>query len=225
MQSQIKIAPSVLSADFTKLGEDLADISSADYVHYDVMDGHFVPNVSFGLDILKATKRASDLPVDVHLMITNPDEMLPAFIEAGADMITFHMEATSHANRLIQLIHAAGRKASVAICPATPACMLEEVIEDVDMVLAMTVNPGFGGQKFIESSPAKLRRIRALCAEHGVSPMVEVDGGINGKTAAVVAEAGANVLVAGSAVFGEKDRAAAIASIRSAAESALVKRA
>ncbi len=225
MQSQIKIAPSVLSADFTKLGEDLADISTADLVHYDVMDGHFVPNVSFGLDILKATKRATDLPVDVHLMISNPDEMLPAFLDAGADIVTFHLEATAHANRLIQLIHAAGRKASVAICPATPACMLEDVIEDVDMVLAMTVNPGFGGQKFIESSPAKLRRIRALCDERGVNPMIEVDGGIAAGTAPLVAGAGANVLVAGSAVFGAQNRPEAIDSIRAAAESALVKRA
>ncbi len=225
MQSQIKIAPSVLSADFTKLGEDLADISTADFVHYDVMDGHFVPNVSFGLDILKATKRATDLPVDVHLMISNPDEMLPAFLDAGADLVTFHMEATSHANRLIQQIHAAGRKASVSICPATPVSMLEEVIEDVDMVLVMTVNPGFGGQKFIESSPAKLRRLRKLCAERGVSPMIEVDGGINDKTAAIVAEAGANVLVAGSAVFGKADRASAIAAIRESAQDALLKKA
>ncbi len=225
MQSQIKIAPSVLSADFTKLGEDLADISTADLVHYDVMDGHFVPNVSFGLDILKATKRATDLPVDVHLMISNPDEMLLAFLDAGADIVTFHLEATAHANRLIQLIHAAGRKASVAICPATPVCMLEDIIEDVDMVLAMTVNPGFGGQKFIESSPAKLRRIRALCDERGVNPMVEVDGGIAAGTAPLVAGAGANVLVAGSAVFGAQNRPEAIASIRAAAESALVKRA
>lgn len=225
MGNAIKIAPSILSADFTKLGSDLADVATADVVHYDVMDGHFVPNVSFGLDILKATKRATDLPVDVHLMITNPDEMIPAFIDAGADNITFHMEATSHANRLIQLIHAAGRKASVAICPATPVCMLEEVIEDVDMILLMTVNPGFGGQKFIPSSAAKLKKLRALCAEHGVSPLVEVDGGISVDTAGIVAEAGANVLVAGSAVFGKKDRAAAIADIRTAAENGLYKKA
>ena len=225
MQSQIKIAPSVLSADFTKLGEDLAEVSSADFIHYDVMDGHFVPNVSFGLDILKATKRATDLPVDVHLMISNPDEMLPAFIDAGADIVTFHMEATAHANRLIQLIHGAGKLASVAICPATPVCMLEDVIEDVDMVLVMTVNPGFGGQSYIESSAAKLRRLKKLCAEHNVSPMIEVDGGINDKTAALVAEAGANVLVAGSAVFGKADRAEAISNIRTSAHNALLKKA
>ena len=225
MGNAIKIAPSILSADFTKLGSDLADVATADVVHYDVMDGHFVPNVSFGLDVLKATKRATDLPVDVHLMITNPDEMIPAFIDAGADNVTFHMEATSHANRLIQLIHAAGRKASVAICPATPVCMLEEVIEDVDMVLLMTVNPGFGGQKFIPSSAAKLKKLRSLCADHGVNPLFEVDGGISVDTAGIVAAAGANVLVAGSAVFGKKDRAAAIADIRTAAENGLYKKA
>lgn len=225
MQSRIQIAPSVLSADFAKLGEDLADIASADCVHYDVMDGHFVPNISFGLDILKATKRATDLPVDVHLMITNPDEMIGAFIDAGADNVTFHMEATAHANRLIQLIHAAGRKASVAINPATPVSVLEEVVEDVDMVLVMTVNPGFGGQSFIESSPAKIRRLRALCESRGVHPLIEVDGGIKASTAPLVAEAGADVLVAGSAVFGREDRAQAIAEIREAAEAATLKKA
>lgn len=225
MQSTIKIAPSVLSADFARLGEDLADIATADCVHYDVMDGHFVPNISFGLDILKATKRATDLPVDVHLMITNPDEMIPAFIEAGADNVTFHMEATAHANRLVQLIHDAGRKASVAINPATPVSALEEIIEDVDMVLVMTVNPGFGGQSFIESSPAKIRRLRALCDARGVHPLIEVDGGIKASTAPLVAEAGADVLVAGSAVFGRDDRARAIAEIREAAEAATLKKA
>ena len=225
MQSRIQIAPSVLAADFAKLGEDLADIASADCVHYDVMDGHFVPNISFGLDILKATKRATDLPVDVHLMITNPDEMIGAFIDAGADNVTFHMEATAHANRLIQLIHAAGRKASVAINPATPVSALEEVVEDVDMVLVMTVNPGFGGQSFIESSPAKIRRLRALCESRGVHPLIEVDGGIKASTAPLVAEAGADVLGAGSAVFGREDRAQAIAEIREAAEAATLKKA
>lgn len=225
MQSQIRIAPSVLSADFARLGEDLAEISSADYVHYDVMDGHFAPNISFGLDILKATKRSTELPVDVHLMISNPDQMVPAFLDAGADNVTFHIEATDHANRLIQLIHAEGRMVSVAVNPATPVCLLEDVIEDVDMVLVMTVNPGFGGQKFIPASAAKLRRLRRLCAEHGASPLVEVDGGINAQTAPIVAEAGANVLVAGSAVFGQADRSAAIAQIRAAAESGLAKKA
>lgn len=225
MTHRIRIAPSVLSADFARLKEELDDVASADVVHYDVMDGHFVPNISFGLDILKATKRSCDLPVDVHLMISNPDEMIPAFIDAGADNVTFHLEATAHAHRLLGLIHAAGRKASVALCPATPVSLLEDIIEDVDMVLIMTVNPGFGGQKFIEGSVAKLRRLKALCSEHGVDPLVEVDGGIDASTAARVAEAGANVLVAGSSVFGKSDRAAAIAAIRKSAETALLKKA
>lgn len=225
MQNQIKIAPSVLSADFARLGDDLDDIASADYVHYDVMDGHFVPNISFGIDILKAVKRSTKLPVDVHLMIANPDELIPAFIEAGADIVTFHYEATDHAHRLIQLIHAFGRKASVALNPATPVCFLEDIIEDVDMVLIMTVNPGFGGQKYIESSAAKLRRLCRLCVDHGVSPLIEVDGGVNAQTAAEVCAAGANVLVAGSAVFGQEDRTGAISQIRAAAESGLSKKA
>ena len=225
MQNQIKIAPSVLSADFARLGADLDDIASADCVHYDVMDGHFVPNISFGIDILKAVKRSTKLPVDVHLMISNPGELIPAFIDAGADIVTFHYEATDHAHRLIQLIHASGRKAGVALNPATPVCLLEDIIDDLDMVLIMTVNPGFGGQKYIESSAAKLRRLRRLCADHGVSPLIEVDGGVNAQTAAAVCEAGANVLVAGSAVFGMEDRAGAISQIRAAAESGLSKKA
>lgn len=225
MQNQIKIAPSVLSADFGRLGADLDDIASADYVHYDVMDGHFVPNISFGIDILRAVKHSTKLPVDVHLMITNPDELIPAFIDAGADIVTFHYEATDHAHRLIQLVHASGRKAGVALNPATPVCLLEDIIDDLDMVLIMTVNPGLGGQKYIESSAAKLRRLRRLCADHGVSPLIEVDGGVNAQTAAAVCEAGANVLVAGSAVFGKQDRAGAISQIRAAAESGLSKKA
>ena len=189
------------------------------------MDGHFVPNISFGIDILKAVKRSTKLPVDVHLMISNPGELIPAFIDAGADIVTFHYEATDHAHRLIQLIHASGRKAGVALNPATPVCLLEDIIDDLDMVLIMTVNPGLGGQKYIESSAAKLRRLRRLCADHGVSPLIEVDGGVNAQTAAAVCEAGANVLVAGSAVFGKQDRAGAISQIRAAAESGLSKKA
>ncbi len=225
MLDQVRIAPSVLSADFSKLGEELESIHDADYIHYDVMDGHFVPNITFGLDILKATKRASDLPVDVHLMITNPDEMVPEFLAAGADIVTFHMEATNHANRLCNLIREKGALASVAINPGTSVSALDSIIDEVDMVLIMTVNPGFGGQKFIPTSLDKLRRVRALCAEHGVSPMVEVDGGISAANAADVCAAGADVLVAGSAVFGAADRAQAIAGIREAGNNGLVKKA
>lgn len=216
MPEEIRIAPSVLSADFARLGEELADIASADYVHYDVMDGHFVPNLSFGLDILRTVKASTDLPVDVHLMITNPDEMVEKYLDAGADLVSFHYEATAHANRLVSLIKDRGAKASIALNPATPVSMLEPILDDLDMVLVMTVNPGFGGQKFIESSVRKLRQLRSMCDEHGVSPLVEVDGGISAKTVAKVTAAGANVLVAGSAVFGAADRGAAIADIRRA---------
>ncbi len=216
MPEEIKIAPSVLSADFARLGAELADVATADYVHYDVMDGHFVPNLSFGLDILRAVKASTDLPVDVHLMITNPDEMVEKYLDAGADLVSFHYEATAHANRLVSLIKDRGAKASIALNPATPVSMLESILDDLDMVLVMTVNPGFGGQKFIESSVRKLRQLRRMCDEHGVSPLVEVDGGISAKTVAKVTAAGANVLVAGSAVFGAADRGAAIADIRRA---------
>lgn len=216
MPEEIRIAPSVLSADFARLGEELADIATADYVHYDVMDGHFVPNLSFGLDILRTVKASTDLPVDIHLMITNPDEMVEKYLDAGADLVSFHYEATAHANRLVSLIKDRGAKASIALNPATPVSMLEPILDDLDMVLVMTVNPGFGGQKFIESSVRKLRQLRSMCDEHGVSPLVEVDGGISAKTVAKVTAAGANVLVAGSAVFGAADRGAAIADIRRA---------
>ena len=216
MPEEIRIAPSVLSADFARLGEELADVATADYVHYDVMDGHFVPNLTFGLDILRAVKASTDLPVDVHLMITNPDEMVEKYLDAGADLVSFHYEATAHANRLVSLIRDRGAKASVALNPATPVSMLEPVLDDLDMVLVMTVNPGFGGQKFIESSLRKLRQLRRMCDEHGVSPLVEVDGGISAKNVAEVTAAGANVIVAGSAVFGAADRGAAVADIRRA---------
>ena len=213
---EILVAPSVLSADFTRLADELGDVSSADLVHFDVMDGHFVPNLTFGLDVLRAVKSATDLPVDVHLMISNPDEMVEKYLDAGADVVSFHYEATAHAHRLVSLIRDRGARASVAINPATPVCLLEPILEDLDMVLVMTVNPGFGGQSFIEGSPRKVRRLRRMCDEHGVNPLIEVDGGISSATAAAVTSAGARVLVAGSAVFGTADRAAAIADIRRA---------
>lgn len=210
------IAPSVLSADFSRLGEDLASVSTADFIHYDVMDGHFVPNLSFGIDILRTVKASTDLPVDVHLMIANPDEMVERYLDAGADLVSFHYEATAHANRLVSLIRDRGARASVAINPATPVSVLDAILDDLDMVLLMTVNPGFGGQSFIPSSVRKIRQLRRMCDEHGVNPPIEVDGGISEKNAGEVTGAGANVLVAGSAVFGSADRAAAIAAIRDA---------
>ena len=225
MNDEIRVAPSVLSADFRRLADELADVSTADLLHYDVMDGHFVPNLSFGIDLLRTVKSATELPVDVHLMITNPDEMVERYLDAGADVVSFHYEATSHAHRLVSLIKDRGAKASVAINPATPVCMLEPILCDLDMVLVMTVNPGFGGQRFIESSLRKLRRLRRMCDEQGVNPAIEVDGGITARNAAEVAAAGANVLVAGSSVFGAPDRAAAIAAIRTSGTSGTSRRA
>ncbi|WP_317414885.1 ribulose-phosphate 3-epimerase [Thermophilibacter provencensis] len=225
MNDEIRVAPSVLSADFRRLADELADVSTADLLHYDVMDGHFVPNLSFGIDLLRTVKSATELPVDVHLMITNPDEMVERYLDAGADVVSFHYEATSHAHRLVSLIKDRGAKASVAINPATPVCMLEPILCDLDMVLVMTVNPGFGGQRFIESSLRKLRRLRRMCDEQGVNPAIEVDGGITARNAAEVAAAGANVLVAGSSVFGAADRAAAIAAIRTSGTSGTSRRA
>ena len=217
MPNEIKIAPSILSADFSRLGSELADIASADLVHFDVMDGHFVPNLTFGLDVLRAVKAATSLPVDAHLMISNPDEMVEKYLDAGADIVSFHYEATAHAHRLVSLIHERGAVASVALNPATPVYALEPIIDDLDMVLVMTVNPGFAGQCFIESSTRKLRRLRRMCDEHGVNPMIEVDGGLSAQNASEVTRAGANVIVAGSAVFGAADRAASIADIRRSA--------
>ena len=225
MNDEIRVAPSVLSADFRRLADELADVSTADLLHYDVMDGHFVPNLSFGIDLLRTVKSATALPVDVHLMISNPDEMVERYLDAGADVVSFHYEATSHAHRLVSLIKDRGAKASVAINPATPVCLLEPILCELDMVLVMTVNPGFGGQRFIESSLRKLRRLRRMCDEQGVSPAIEVDGGITARNAAEVAAAGANVLVAGSSVFGAADRAAAIAAIRTSGTSGTSRRA
>ncbi len=215
--SQALIAPSVLSADFLHLEESLAAVSSADYIHYDVMDGNFVPNISFGLDILRAIKRACTLPLDVHLMIANPDEMLHAFLDAGADIVTVHAESTNHLHRLITQIHDAGARASVALNPATPVSVLEDIINELDMVLIMSVNPGFGGQSFIEHTYTKLKRLSKLCREAGASPLIEVDGGVTKDNAAQLSAAGVDVFVAGSAVFGADNPEAAIASIRLAA--------
>lgn len=215
--NDVLVAPSVLSADFLHLAADLDSVRDADLIHYDVMDGHFVPNVSFGLDILRQVKAATAVPVDVHLMISNPDEMLDAFLEAGADVVSVHAEAARHLHRLVGRIHDAGARASVALNPATPVSALEDVVAELDMVLVMSVNPGFGGQAFIEGTYAKLERLRALCEREGCSPRVEVDGGVSAANAARLASCGADVLVAGSAVFGAGDRAAAIAGIRAAA--------
>lgn len=222
---KVRVAPSVLSADFLRLGEDLASVKSADWIHYDVMDGHYVPNVSFGAEILKATKRGTDLPVDVHLMVTNPDEVFQGYLDAGADVLTFHVEAARHHLRVMDGIHAAGRLAGVAINPGTSMQALDSVLDYADVILVMSVNPGFGGQKFIEGTYRRLAQLDAMCRQHGVRPIVEVDGGVSQKNAEQLVAAGVRSLVAGSAVFGEKDREAAITAIREAGKLGLGKRA
>ncbi len=220
----IKIAPSVLSADFSKLGEEIKCIEEcgADYVHLDVMDGAFVPNMSFGPVVIKAVRGAADIVFDVHLMIEKPERYIKDFSDAGADIITVHQEACVHLHRVIQQIHSLGKKAGVALNPATPVVMIKEVLQDVDMVLLMTVNPGFGGQKYIHSVTSKIKELKELCAELGVDVDIQVDGGIDSTTAGEACAAGANVLVAGSAVFGIADRKKAIDDIRRAADGAKV---
>ncbi|WP_080846490.1 ribulose-phosphate 3-epimerase [Cytobacillus gottheilii] len=212
----VKIAPSILSADFARLGEEIKDVEAggADYIHVDVMDGHYVPNITIGPLVVEAIRPITELPLDVHLMIEQPDQYIEAFAAAGANYITVHVEACIHLHRTIQLIKSYGVKAGVVLNPATPAEMIKPILEDVDMVLLMTVNPGFGGQKFISSVLPKIAAIRQWADELNLDIEIEVDGGVNAETAKLCVEAGANVLVAGSAVFNEKDRAKAIAALR-----------
>jgi ribulose-phosphate 3-epimerase len=199
----MKIAPSILSADFTRLGEDIAacEAAGADWIHVDVMDGHFVPNITLGPMIVAAARRATGLPLDVHLMIAAPERYLEAFARAGADRLTVHVEACDHLHRVLQQIHELGKRAGVALNPATPAVAVQEVLALADLLLPMTVNPGFGGQAFIDSTLPKIRQLRQWAEESGREIEIEVDGGIDPSTAPRVVEAGATVLVAGNYVF------------------------
>jgi ribulose-phosphate 3-epimerase len=220
MDRRILIAPSILSADFTRLGEQVAEAEAAgaDYIHVDVMDGHFVPNITMGPMVVKAVRRVTRLPLDVHLMIEAPERHLPAFSQAGADHLIVHVETCPHLHRTVQQIHELGGRAGVTLNPATSVTTLEEILPYVDQVLVMTVNPGFGGQKFIEGMLSKIRRIRTMLDALGSQAELEVDGGIDPDTVPLVVEAGARVLVAGSATFGAKQAIAdAIGQLRAAA--------
>jgi ribulose-phosphate 3-epimerase len=217
MNRKIKIAPSILSADFSRLGEEIKAVeeAGADIIHVDVMDGHFVPNITIGPLIVEAARRSTKLPLDVHLMITNPELYVSDFAKAGADSITVHVETAFHLNRLVQSIREHdGVKAAVSLNPATPLTSLDYILPDVDMVLIMSVNPGFGGQAFIPSALDKIAKLRKRINDLGLHVEIEVDGGVKPDNAASIAAAGADILVAGSAVFGKKDYAAAIRGIR-----------
>jgi ribulose-phosphate 3-epimerase len=208
----VEIAPSILSADFTRLGEQVALVerAGAHYIHVDVMDGHFVPNLTIGPFVVKWVRQVTRLPIDAHLMIERPDNFIAEFARAGANMISVHPEATYHLHRTLNYIRQAGCQAGVVLNPATPLAMIEEVLDEVDYILLMSVNPGFGGQKFIPSSLDKLRRLRALVRSRGARARVEIDGGIGPQNAAEVVAAGAEILVAGSAIFGAPDPAEAV---------------
>ncbi len=216
----VSIAPSILSADFAALGRDIeaAERGGADLIHVDVMDGHFVPNLTVGPLVVKAIKRVAQVPLDVHLMIAQPDRFIEAFAEAGAAMISVHVEVLPHLHRTLQAIKALGVKAGAVLNPSTPVLTLEEVAGDVDFVLVMSVNPGFGGQRFIPRSEHKVRAVRELLDRAGNRAPVEVDGGIDATTAPRVVAAGAEILVAGHAIFGSGDAAAATRALRAAAQ-------
>ena len=215
-----KIAPSVLSADFCRLGDEVraVEAAGADYIHVDVMDGHFVPNITIGPPVVAALRKVTALPLDVHLMIAAPDRYIADFAAAGADIIVVHAEASTHLHRSIQLIKSLGKKAGVSLNPATPLNCLEYVLADLDLVLLMTVNPGFGGQSFIEECIPKIRSLRAMLDKRGLEAELEVDGGVKIDNIARIAHAGADVFVAGSAVFGSPDYLATIQALKQKAK-------
>jgi ribulose-phosphate 3-epimerase len=219
------IAPSLLSADFGALAEDVARVErgGADLLHLDVMDGHFVPNITFGPPLVRAVRKVAKVPLDVHLMIEEPDRYIEEFADAGAERISVHVEVLPHLHRTVELIKSLGVKASVAINPATPVVALEEIAPDLDQVLVMSVNPGFGGQTFIRSSESKVRAVRQLLARVGSRALIEIDGGIEQANAAQVVAAGVDILVAGQAIFGSGDAEQATRQLRAAAAGAAVK--
>jgi len=214
----IEIAPSILSADFTKLGQqiELVEGAGASLLHVDVMDGRFVPNITVGLPVVKAISRATQLPIDAHLMIVEPGRYAEEFVKAGAQMVSIHIEADPHAHRTLSAIRAAGAQAGVAINPATPLSALDEALKFADYVLLMSVNPGFGGQAFIPESLDKVRRLRKMIDERGMKARIEIDGGIDADNIAEVASAGAEIIVSGSAIFGAPDPAVALRKLREA---------
>lgn len=216
---QVRLAPSILSADFGRLGAEIDAVTKAgaDYIHVDVMDGHFVPNITIGPLVVEAARKATNLPLDVHLMIERPDRYLADFASAGADLIGVHVEACTHLHRTVGAIRELGKKACVVLNPATPLESIEWVLGDIDMVLLMSVNPGFGGQSFIQSSLDKIRRLRATLDARGLAVDIEVDGGIKAANIAAVAAAGANVFVSGSGIFGQGDYRAVMAQMRASA--------
>lgn len=213
----IKISPSILSADFARLGEEIQNITKAgaDYIHIDVMDGSFVPNITIGNEVVKSLRKSSSLPFDVHLMIQNPDFHIKAFAEAGADIITIHAESTIHLDRSLNLIKSFGKKAGLSLVPSTPENVLDYVLDKLDLVLVMTVNPGFGGQKFLNSQLLKISNIRKKIAKSERKIDLEVDGGINNETSKLAISAGADVLVSGSYIFSSQNYAEAISKLRS----------